>query len=380
MSADSFTSIAAAGRTSLDLLVGEASRQLSVCNACRYCEGLCAVFPALERRNLLTEGDVSQLANLCHDCRACYDACMYTAPHEWDINVPAALAQVRVADYRRLVWPSRVPRVMSGWAGLFCGALLATAVVFGIAVGHAGWSGLVASPDTAWSPYDLIPYWSLLVLLTAAAAYSVAVLAVAGWRYWRLVRGPGPRVTLGDAVRAVGYAATLRYLRGGGSECYYPDDERPSGARRRLHGLVAYGFGLCVVSTVSAGILQDIFDVQPPYSWLSVPVITGTAGGIGLVAGCGGLIALKVRSSAVTSFREMTVKDYGLLVALAFLALSGLATLLTRDTAAFGPVFLVHLAAVVLAFASAPYSKFVHLVFRFAALVQDNAERSAERG
>ena len=28
----------------------EADRQLTICNACRYCEGYCAVFPALERQ------------------------------------------------------------------------------------------------------------------------------------------------------------------------------------------------------------------------------------------------------------------------------------------------------------------------------------------
>jgi citrate/tricarballylate utilization protein len=28
----------------------EVSRQLQICNACRYCEGFCAVFPAMTRR------------------------------------------------------------------------------------------------------------------------------------------------------------------------------------------------------------------------------------------------------------------------------------------------------------------------------------------
>ena len=36
-------------RSDVDLLA-EAERQLDICNACRYCEGYCAVFPALERR------------------------------------------------------------------------------------------------------------------------------------------------------------------------------------------------------------------------------------------------------------------------------------------------------------------------------------------
>ena len=113
MSADVSPEVAPEGRTSLHLLVAEATRQLDICNACRYCEGLCAVFPALERRTVLDGGDISQLANLCHDCRACYDVCMYSPPHEFGINVPKALSDVRLTDYRRLVWPRRVPTLLA---------------------------------------------------------------------------------------------------------------------------------------------------------------------------------------------------------------------------------------------------------------------------
>lgn len=364
------------GRTSLHLLVEEATRQLSICNACRYCEGFCAVFPALSRRTLLDGGDVSQLANLCHDCRACYDACMYTAPHEFALNVPTALTAVRLTDYRRHVWPARVPRLLSGWSGLFAGALAAVAVMLGIAVGNAGWSGLVATHDGPNALYRLIPYGVLLGLMLAAVAFSLTVGGLAVRRYWRATATGAPPAGPRSVARALWYALTLRYLRGGGGECYYPTDDRPSASRRWLHTLLVGGFGLCLVSTVAAGILQDILGEDPPYAWLSVPVIAGTLGGIGLLAGCAGLLLLKMRSSSVTSVAEMTVKDYGLLTALAFLALSGLATLLTRATPAFGPVLVIHLGSVILAFASAPYSKFMHVGFRFAALVRDTAERA----
>ena len=36
----------------------EAARQLVICNACRYCEGYCAVFPAMELRTSFSPGDV----------------------------------------------------------------------------------------------------------------------------------------------------------------------------------------------------------------------------------------------------------------------------------------------------------------------------------
>ncbi len=83
-----------------DDLFAEAERQLNICNSCRYCEGYCAVFPALERRTVLETGDITQLASLCHDCRACFQACMYAPPHEFAVDPPTILTAVRQASYR----------------------------------------------------------------------------------------------------------------------------------------------------------------------------------------------------------------------------------------------------------------------------------------
>src|SRR5580704_1455327 len=91
-------------------LIEEAGRQLTICNACRYCEGYCAVFPALEVRRDFAKGDVLYLAHLCHDCRACYHACPYTPPHEFAINIPKVMSDVRVASYQRWSWPALLAR------------------------------------------------------------------------------------------------------------------------------------------------------------------------------------------------------------------------------------------------------------------------------
>ncbi|MGE3844414.1 MAG: tricarballylate utilization protein TcuB, partial [Vicinamibacterales bacterium] len=56
-------------------LVREGARLLTICNACRYCEGYCAVFVAMERRLTFESGDVAYLANLCHNCGECLYAC-----------------------------------------------------------------------------------------------------------------------------------------------------------------------------------------------------------------------------------------------------------------------------------------------------------------
>ncbi len=89
----------------------EADRLMTICNACRYCEGLCAVFPAMEMRRTFADGDLNYLANLCHGCGACYPDCQYSPPHEFNVNVPAALAKVRNDSYARYAWPSLFRRL-----------------------------------------------------------------------------------------------------------------------------------------------------------------------------------------------------------------------------------------------------------------------------
>jgi citrate/tricarballylate utilization protein len=83
----------------------------SICNACRYCEGYCAVFPAIERRLSFAEGDIAYLANLCHNCGSCYYACQYAPPHEFALNLPRLLGDVRIATYRKYAWPDALARL-----------------------------------------------------------------------------------------------------------------------------------------------------------------------------------------------------------------------------------------------------------------------------
>ena len=86
-------------------LIDEGERAMRICNACRYCEGFCAVFPAMERRLEFEEKDLSYLANLCHDCAECYYSCQYAPPHELALNLPQTLAEIRRESYRKYAWP-----------------------------------------------------------------------------------------------------------------------------------------------------------------------------------------------------------------------------------------------------------------------------------
>ena len=96
----------------------EAERVMRFCNACRYCEGFCAVFPAMELRRIFSEQDLNYLANLCHDCRDCYYACQYAPPHEFALNVPKTLAELRLETYRTFAGPVFSRAYFSGMGSL----------------------------------------------------------------------------------------------------------------------------------------------------------------------------------------------------------------------------------------------------------------------
>ena len=95
----------------LNLEEQEVDRQMRICNACRYCEGFCAVFPAMTRRLEFGKADIHYLANLCHNCGACLHACQYAQPHEFAVNVPQAMAKVRGQTYAEYAWPSLFGRL-----------------------------------------------------------------------------------------------------------------------------------------------------------------------------------------------------------------------------------------------------------------------------
>src|SRR5688572_33192611 len=107
----------------------EVARQMQICNACRYCEGFCAVFPAMARRLAFPAADVHYLANLCHNCGACLHACQYAPPHEFAVNVPQAMARVRGRTYAHYAWPAAFGRAYER-----NGLVLALALAAGLAL------------------------------------------------------------------------------------------------------------------------------------------------------------------------------------------------------------------------------------------------------
>jgi citrate/tricarballylate utilization protein len=357
----------------------EARRQLSICNACRYCEGFCAVFPALQRRANFLSGDVSQLANLCHNCKGCYYACQYTPPHAFAVNLPQVLSEARAESYAAYAWPPRL-------AGLFerngviisLVAALAVAVLL-ISVGIAGEPGtLFAVRRGPGAFYQVIPWGVMSGLAGATLLYAMLAMTIGAVRFWRHSGSPDHPARGGSrpAVQAAGDVLTLRNLGGGGHGCNDKDGGF-SVARRRLHHLLFYGFMLCFASTTVAWIYDHFLGLIAPYPLLSLPVVLGTLGGVGMMVGAGGLFWLKVVADQAPAARNLIGADVALLLLLFLVAATGLLLLALRSTGAMALLLAVHLGLVLALFLMLPYSKFVHGLYRSLALLRDRRERAA---
>ena len=141
----------------------EARRVMQICNACRYCESFCAVFPAMNRRIVFGEGDLNYLANLCHGCGSCYYACQYAPPHEFAVHVPRAFAELRVASYRKYTWPAAFARAFEHHSIVVSviTALCLSAFVLGVFLAHDASTVLGAHRSTQ-SFYAVVPHSAMV--------------------------------------------------------------------------------------------------------------------------------------------------------------------------------------------------------------------------
>ena len=350
----------------------EADRLMTICNACRYCEGLCAVFPAMEMRRTFASGDLIYLANLCHGCGACFPDCQYSPPHEFNVNVPQTLARLRNDSYAGYVWPRLFSGVFAA-QGLVITSVAALSVAAFI-IGFVAWS----DPAALWARdagdfYKVMPHQAMVAIFGAAALYAILAFTLSLRAFWRDIAGD-ETVGLAALAKATSDAAHLTYLHGGGGGCTSETAE-PSPARRIYHHFTFYGFMLCFAATSVATIYHYAFGWKAPYAVISVPVLLGILGGIGLIIGPIGLFVLQRKRDPILRDLPRRGMDTGFLHMLTLTSVTGFLLLMFRDTGAMGMLLAVHLGVVLGLFLSLPYGKFVHALYRFAALLKYAAER-----
>jgi citrate/tricarballylate utilization protein len=354
----------------------EVARQMQICNACRYCEGFCAVFPAMTRRLEFGKADVHYLANLCHNCGACYHSCQYAPPHEFAVNVPKAMAKVRLDTYSAYAWPAGAGALYKR-NGLAVALALAASLALFLVLSVMANGGLGASPSGG-NFYAIFPHNQLAAMFGTVFGFAVLALGIGVTRFWRDVEaGTATAPAVAEATKNV---LTLTYLDGGHGEGCNESDDGFTLARRRFHHATFYGFMLCFAATSVATLYHYVLGLEAPYPFFSVPVLLGTAGGIGLLIGPAGLLWLNLRRDPNHGDTAQRPMDRGFIVLLLLISITGLALLAWRDTASMALLLALHLGVVMALFATLPYGKFAHGIYRSASLLKAAIEKRQAKG
>jgi citrate/tricarballylate utilization protein len=368
----------------------EVARQMQICNACRYCESYCAVFPAMTRRLDFTKDDIHYLANLCHNCGACYHACQYAPPHEFAVNVPQAMAKVRVQTYADYAWPGALGALYQR-NGLTVSLALAGGLALFLLLAVLSKGGLWHAP-LAGNFYAIFPHNLLVILFGSVFGFSVLALFLGVAKFWRAQRptvdlkvnkppaqqsvaGAASKLIVSARLEATHDALTLKYLGGGHGEGCNNADDAWTLWRKRFHHFTMYGFALCFASTSVATLYHYLLGLKAPYALSSLPVILGTLGGISLLIGPAGLFWLKQKRHPQHGDVAQNPMDYGFIALLFFTSFTGLALMLWRDTGAMALLLAVHLGVVMALFLTMPYGKMAHGFYRCAALLKFAIEK-----
>lgn len=352
-------------------LIQEARRQLEICNACRYCEGFCSVFPAMTRDKMFADGDISHLANLCHNCRGCSYSCQYIPPHEFALNIPAALAEVRQDSWERLVWPAPLARAFHERGLVIMLVMVAMISLFFLSL-HG------RAPGVGAGFYAWIPHNTLIAIFLPASLLPLVGVAIGLVRYWR--ETGGRRVAMADLTGAVRSAAGLRNLAGGhGEGCNFEKEDRYSNARRYAHQAMMYGFLLCFAATSAGTLMHYLLDWPAPYPVWSPPKVFGITGGVLMTLGGVELVGLKLRADPELGARRVWGGEMAFVVLLVLVAVSGLALYAATGTALVPGLLAFHLGTVLAFFVLLPYSKMVHGFFRLSALIIEEQKKRAKR-
>jgi citrate/tricarballylate utilization protein len=212
-----------------------------------------------------------------------------------------------------------------------------------------------------------------MVAIFGGVSIFVLIALVTGLiRFWR--ESDEGAADLSALKEGLDSAFRLTYLHGDGEGCTYPQ-ERRSLARWWFHHFTFYGFLLCFAATSVAALYHYGFGWRAPYDYFSLPVVLGTLGGLGLLAGPAGLFWLKRRQDVATRDPQQDGMDLVFIALLFSTSATGLSLLALRETSVMPLLLAIHLATVLALFLTLPYGKFVHGIYRLAALVRYALER-----
>lgn len=333
------------------------------------------MFPAMTRRLEFGKADIHYLANLCHNCGACLHACQYAPPHEFAVNVPQAMAQVRGQTYADYAWPPTLGALYKR-NGLTVSLALAAGLSLFLLLALQ-LNDTLLSNNLEGNFYNLFPHNLLVGMFAPVFLFSVLALGL-GVRRFLLDITPatsGAPISTPATSEATQNVLLLKYLDGGHGEGCNNEDDAFTLSRRRAHHLTFYGFMLCFAATSLATVYHYAFGWIAPYDLPSLPKVLGAIGGVSMLLGTAGLFKLNLQRHPMHGDAAQKPMDLGFIALLFLTSLSGLALWLGRGSAALPTLLAIHLGVVMALFATLPYGKFTHGIFRTAALLRYAVEK-----
>jgi len=249
---------------------------------------------------------------------------------------------------------------------------LALFLLLALAFNGSLWGGPAAGDFSKLFPHNL-----LVLMFAPVFLWAVLALGLGVTRFLRDVMPAttGAPIAGGDALQATHDVLALRYLDGGHGEGCNNEDDAFTLSRSRAHHLTFYGFMLCFAATSVATVYHYAFGWHAPYDLPSLPKLLGVVGGVSLLLGTTGLFRLKQRRHPLHGDAAQKPMDYGFIALLFLTSATGLVLWLARGTPALALLLALHLGVVMALFATLPYGKFAHGIFRTASLLRYAVEK-----
>jgi citrate/tricarballylate utilization protein len=358
----------------LDDLMEEGIREYNLCSACRFCIGYCPVWDALDRiffgfkKESVDHRDIEYFAYLCHDCRNCYYACPYRQPHELNINIPKLNSMLREKVNNSYVWPGFMRGMLKRQYMYMTSSIMAFLALAFVLTAIVGDLSALMLP--IHSIYHVMPSIYIEMIGSVLGVWGMTLLIYEGARYWKSINGNYKGIFNGR-LHLYALRDTFMHLwfRANGEGCDYPG-EYGSFSRFYLHLLMFTGMLVDLVATITALYAQNILGYYPPYSLFSFPVMLGIMGGALILVGVVGLLVLKESANSKLIESAWIETDRAMLYLLLAIVVSGFVITSMRSMPFARLMFLVHISLVATLFVSAPYSKLVHIIYRYLAVVK----------
>jgi len=352
-----------------DDLAGRGGATAARCYQCATCSSVCQLAPddgPFPRRQMLKAqwGLGDQLVNdpavwLCHQCNDCTVHC----PR--DAKPGDVMQTVRSLMVEKLAAPAFMGRLV-GKAGSTWPLLLGAPFLFWVLVLYAV-TGLQV-PAEIKEYKDVVPHWLIYAVFFPVAGLVTLAIFSSGLRFWDLLGSSGQRSGsfVPNLVPVMIEIST--HKRFGSCDA--------AASRRWGHFALLWGF---VGAAVTSGLLLlaiYVLKSEMPLPLLHPFKVLGNLSAVLLVVG--GSILLYNRLVGGNRTGSSTAFDNFFLFVVILVIATGVLTEVGRflfQPALNAGIYILHLTVVLCLFATFPYSKFAHMVYRMLAMVHERMTR-----